>query len=92
MWRTRKCAEGRSPLRRWRAVSRTGCRDSDDIWCVSDGSWTFGGGSTGLGKDKSLLLMASKLGRSELGAAIALCAGGIVQREDPRDFLILAMK
>ena len=33
MWRRRKWAEGRSALRRWRADSRAGCREREDIWC-----------------------------------------------------------
>lgn len=49
MWRTRKCAEGRSAFRRWRAASRVGCRVRDEIVAVREGVWGRGGGRTGAG-------------------------------------------
>lgn len=37
MWRTRKWADWRSALSRWRVASRVGCRRSDDMAGVKDG-------------------------------------------------------
>jgi len=47
MWRTRKWALGRSLLRMWRAASRVGCREREEIVAVRDGEVGFGGGVRG---------------------------------------------
>ena len=45
MWRTRKCAEGRSALRRWRVASKVGCSRREDILEVREGVMGCGGGA-----------------------------------------------
>lgn len=44
MWRTRKCAEGRSAFRRWRVASTVGCSKRDDMAAVKEASVGRGGG------------------------------------------------
>ena len=44
MWRSRKCAETRSPLRMWRVDSRVGWRRREAIWGVREGAVGLSGG------------------------------------------------
>ena len=50
MWRTRKCAEGRSLLSMWRAASRVGCRERFDICAVRLAEVGLAGGVRGGGR------------------------------------------
>ena len=49
MWRHRKCAEGRSLFRRWKAASRVGWRAREEMVEVREGEVGFGGGRRGGG-------------------------------------------
>lgn len=44
MWRTRKCAEGRSWLRMWRVASRVGCSERLEMVAVRDLDLAWPGG------------------------------------------------
>ena len=50
MCRTRKCALGRSLLRIWRAASRVGWRESEEIAAVIDWVWYLVCGNRGGGR------------------------------------------
>lgn len=47
MWRTRKCALGRSALRMWRAASRVGWREREEMVLVREAEWGWEGGRRG---------------------------------------------
>ncbi len=67
MWRTRKCADGRSLLRRWRAASRVGWREREEIWGVRGFEVGAGGGRRGGGRVRRWVWRVEKVGE---GAAI----------------------
>lgn len=50
MCRTRKCALGRSLLRMWRAASRVGCREREEMVAVREGEVDLPGGRRGGGR------------------------------------------
>ena len=50
MWRTRKWVLGRSLLRMWRAASRVGWREREEIVAVRGGEVDFLGGRRGEGR------------------------------------------
>lgn len=44
MWRTKKCADGRSAFMMWRHASREGWSCRADMDAVREGLWGLGGG------------------------------------------------
>jgi hypothetical protein len=67
MWRTRKCALGKSLLRMWRAASRVGWRDSAEMAAVRGGEVGLGGGSRGGGRVRMWVYRAEKVVKRVVG-------------------------
>jgi hypothetical protein len=76
MWRTRKCAEGRSPLRRCRVASRVGWRRREAMRAGRDGSWGFEGAGTRGGLLSRRVDMEARVEGGLLGWVVWAVVGG----------------